>query len=134
VLCSPRATQHALIDYPAFCGVPETGARDGVPEVEPRALRAEISGPEPPLLVDVREPQERTISRLDGALEIPKRELTGRVDELTRARAIVLFCRSGARSADAARTLLDLGFSNVRSLRGGINAWAQEVDPTLVQY
>jgi len=105
-----------------------------VPEVGATELSAELAAPDPPLLLDVREPQERSISRLEGALEIPKRELTARVDELTRARAIVIFCRSGSRSADATRTLLDLGFRNVRNLRGGINAWAREVDPRLPQY
>jgi len=61
-------------------------------------------------------------------------ELPERVDELTRASHLVLYCRSGQRSADATRLLLELGFSHVRNLRGGINAWAQRVDPSLPQY
>jgi len=56
------------------------------------------------------------------------------VDELTRARSVVVYCRSGGRSADATRTLLGLGFTNVRSLKGGINAWAERIDPTLTTY
>ena len=134
VLCSPHASQHGLVDYPAFCGIAPEAPGGRVPEVGATELSAELAAPDPPLLLDVREPQERSISRLEGALEIPKRELTARVDELTRARAIVIFCRSGSRSADATRTLLDLGFRNVRNLRGGINAWAREVDPRLPQY
>jgi len=135
-LCSPTATQKGLIDYPAFCGVPAPGtvAPAGVPEITPEELKTALASSDPPLLVDVREDEERTISALAGALPIPKAELTEHVDELTRARSIVVFCRAGSRSADATRTLLGLGFTNVRSLRGGINAWAERIDPTLPTY
>jgi len=134
-LCSPHATQTGLIDYPAFCGVPEPGTEaGGVPEVTPEELRAALDSSEPPLLVDVREAPERSISNIAGSLPIPKGELPERVDELTRARSVVVYCRSGVRSADAARTLLGLGFANVRSLKGGINAWAERVDPSLPTY
>ncbi len=137
VLCSAHATQKGLIDYPAFCGVPTpeaAAARDNVPRVEPEALHAELESEEPPFLVDVREPGEWAIAHLPGAHLIPKGELAERVDELTRASKLVVYCRSGIRSAEATRFLLDLGFSNVRTLRGGINAWAQRVDPSLPQY
>ncbi|HYA10988.1 MAG TPA: molybdopterin-synthase adenylyltransferase MoeB [Thermoplasmata archaeon] len=134
VLCSPKATQHGLIDYPAFCGVATAPAGHGIPEVTPEALRDELAGPDPPLLVDVREPAELEISHLEGAVPIPKAELPERVDELTHARSVVVFCRSGARSADAVRMLLELGFQNVRNLRGGINGWAQKIDPGLPTY
>ncbi|MFY9716899.1 MAG: molybdopterin-synthase adenylyltransferase MoeB [Thermoplasmata archaeon] len=136
VLCSPHATQKGLIDYPAFCGVPAPGTvvAAGVPEILPRELAAALAADDPPLLVDVREPEELAISRIAGALPIPKGEIADHVDELTGARSIVLFCRAGSRSADATRTLLDLGFTNVRSLKGGINAWAEQVDPSLTVY
>lgn len=137
VLCSAHATQKGLIDYPAFCGVPAPGAAPvsgTVPTVGPEELRAELDSEEPPFLVDVREPEEWEIAHLPGAHLIPKGELTERVDELTRAAKLVLYCRSGNRSGEATRLLLDLGFSNVRNLRGGINAWAQQVDPSVPQY
>jgi sulfur-carrier protein adenylyltransferase/sulfurtransferase len=136
VLCSPHATQKGLIDYPAFCGVPSPGAAAaaGIPEILPEELKAAMAGADPPLLVDVREPEELSISHLPGAIGIPKGEIAERVDELTRARSIVLFCRAGGRSADAARTLLDLGFTNVKSLKGGINAWSERVDPSVPVY
>jgi adenylyltransferase/sulfurtransferase len=137
VLCSSHATQKGLIDYPAFCGVPAPGAAtvdDRVPHVEPEELRAELHSSDPPFLVDVREPGEWAIAHLPGAHLIPKAELPDRVDELTRASKLVVYCRSGARSADATRFLLDLGFSNVRSLHGGLNAWSQRVDPSVPQY
>jgi len=137
VLCSAHATQKGLIDYPAFCGVPAVGAptpSGNVPKVTPEELAAELASPDPPFLVDVREPEEWAIVHLPGAHLIPKDELPERVDELTRAQSLVVYCRAGTRSADATRLLLDLGFSNVRSLAGGINAWAQKVDPSLPQY
>ena len=137
VICSAHPTQTGLIDYPAFCGVPGPGAAPAdasVPQVEPEALRAELDSGEPPFLVDVREPGEWAIAHLPGAHLIPKGELAERVDELTRAAKVVVYCRSGIRSAEATRFLLDLGFANVRTLHGGLNAWAQRVDPTVPQY
>lgn len=135
VLCSPNATQKGLIDYPAFCGVSAAEASaTRVPTIEPEALRSELDSSEPPFVVDVREPEEWAIAHLPEAHLIPKGELPDRVDELTRASKLVVYCKSGERSADATRLLLDLGFSQVRNLRGGINAWAERVDPSLPQY
>jgi sulfur-carrier protein adenylyltransferase/sulfurtransferase len=137
VLCSPEATQKELIDYPAFCGIPAAGsapAEGSAPLIEPEALAAALKGDDPPLLIDVREPEEWAIAHLPGAHLIPKAEIAERVDEITRAREVVLYCRSGARSAQAARLLLDLGFNQVRSLNGGINAWSERVDPSVPQY
>jgi adenylyltransferase/sulfurtransferase len=137
VLCSPHATQKGLIDYPAFCGVPAPGSEplgDRVPEIEPEALARALAGDDPPLVIDVREPEEWAIAHLAPAHLIPRGELPERVDELTHAREVVLYCRSGARSGQAARLLLDLGFSNVKSLKGGINAWAERVDPSIPRY
>jgi sulfur-carrier protein adenylyltransferase/sulfurtransferase len=136
-LCSPHATQKGLIDYAAFCGVPAPTAEpeaSTVPEISPEELKVELDSPEPPLLIDVRDPEEWQISRIEGARLIPRAQLSEKVDELTRAREIVLYCRSGKRSALATQLLLDLGFSHVKSLAGGINAWADQVDPSLVKY
>ncbi len=137
VICSPTATQKTLIDYPAFCGVPTPGATPSgpkVPEITPEALEAELGSGEPPLLLDVREPEEWALGHLPGAQLIPKGELLEHVDELTRAREVVLYCRSGSRSGQSARQLLTLGFTNVKSLKGGINAWSDAIDPTIPKY
>jgi sulfur-carrier protein adenylyltransferase/sulfurtransferase len=136
-LCSSHASQRGLIDYAEFCGVPPASSPlpgETVPEIAPLALKAELDSGDPPLLIDVRDPEEWTISHIEGARLIPRAEITNRVDELTRAREIVLYCRSGKRSALATRLLLDLGFTHVKSLRGGINAWADAVDPSLAKY
>ncbi len=82
----------------------------------------------------MRDPEEWAITRIEGARFIPRAELAEKVDELTRAKAIVLYCRSGRRSALATELLLELGFTNVKSLEGGILAWADQVDPSIVKY
>jgi len=137
IVCSTRATQKGLIDYPAFCGVLTPVAKATgrtIPEVEPEALRVELDSTTPPFVVDVREPGEWAIAHLPGAHLIPKGQLAERVDELTRASNLVLYCRTGIRSTEATRLLLNLGFANVRVLRGGINAWVRRVDPSLPEY
>ncbi|MHB8351800.1 MAG: rhodanese-like domain-containing protein, partial [Thermoplasmata archaeon] len=87
-----------------------------------------------PLLVDVREPEEWAIARLPGAVLIPHAELAERLSELTGARELVVYCKSGRRSATASKFLLGLGFTQVRSLAGGIDAWSERIDPTLPRY
>ena len=135
VICGPHATQHELIDYPAFCGTVASGNEPaGRPEITPSTLATELRGPEAPMLIDVREPGEWAIARIDGARLIPQGELAECLDELTSARSLVLYCKSGERSRDAADLLLNLGFRNVRSLRGGIDAWTREIDPSLPRY
>lgn len=138
VICGPNATQHGLIDYPAFCGIPVAGAAPlagQVPSVSVEELSAALAaGNDPPFLLDVRELQEWEIVHLPGATLIPQGELADRVTELTAAREVVVYCRTGARSSVATRLLLDLGFTNVRNLTGGIQAWAQRIDPSMPTY
>jgi adenylyltransferase/sulfurtransferase len=137
VLCSAHPTQTGLIDYPAFCGVPAPGATPAavtVPVITPEALQAELRSDDPPLVIDVREPEEWALGHLAEARLIPKGQLAERVDEITRAREVVLYCRSGTRSGQATRQLLDLGFRNVKSLQGGILAWSDRIDPSIPKY
>lgn len=84
-------------------------------------------------LLDVRDPHELHISSLGGQL-IPLEDLSERLDELNPDDEIVVMCRSGARSAKACEILEENGFSNVSNLKGGINAWAKEIDPSLPVY
>ena len=69
-----------------------------------------------------------------GAVMIPLAELQDRLDELPTDREIVVYCRTGARSASAARMLAEEGFSSVFNLVGGIHAWVDEIDPSLPKY
>ena len=137
VLCGTHPTQTGLIDYPAFCGVPapgESATDPGLPKVTVEELASEIASPEPPFLLDVREPAEWAIVHLPGAHLIPRLELPDRLGEITQAGRVVVYCKTGQRSAQATKLLVDLGFRNVRNLTGGIEAYSRRVDPSLPRY
>ena len=110
--------------------------RDAVPEITPTELNQRFSSGDVPVLVDVREPDEVAIADLPqhGQVLIPTGEFIDRVDELDPDAEIVLYCRSGQRSAWAATILLQAGFSRVLNLQGGVLAWRTNVDPTLQAY
>jgi sulfur-carrier protein adenylyltransferase/sulfurtransferase len=130
VLCGPSATQRALIDYPKFCGMGAAESNEEQ-EITARALAEALRAPDPPMLVDVRTPAEFEMGHLPGAASIPVSQLVERTSELSKARALVLYCSVGARSGRASRDLRDLGFTHVRHLHGGLAAWASDVDPTI---
>lgn len=83
------------------------------------------------VLLDVREPEERNISHMDG-LFMPMAELTERYHELPKDKLVVVHCRGGGRSKRATDFLLSQGFADVRNLTGGIKAWAAEFDPQMI--
>jgi len=84
--------------------------------------------------LDVREPHELQISALPNAQNIPLGQLAARLSELDSAEDMILFCKSGARSARALELLVSAGFKKVKNLKGGINAWAKEIDSNLPIY
>jgi len=131
-VCGEQPTVRELIDYEAFCGL---GAEDSMTEAEitPRELAARLEGGDV-LLVDVREPFELDICRLEGALHIPLRQLPRRLGELDSSREIVTVCHRGNRSLRARDLLKGAGVGRVRSLRGGVDAWATEIDPSMERY
>jgi adenylyltransferase/sulfurtransferase len=136
-VCGDHPTVTALIDYEQFCGVapptPDAGAASD-PDIEPRALRDWMASGTPPVVLDVREPQEWDICHLPGAVLIPLGDLPQRIGELDPQVPVVCQCRSGIRSARAAQFLRLQGFRDVRNLTGGILAWSDEVDPTVPKY
>ena len=107
-----------------------------VPEITATELKARMDQGDMPALLDVREHFERRIADLPehGQARIPTGEVVQRMEELDRRRPLVIYCRSGSRSAWAARLLQERGFENVLNLKGGILAWREEVDPTLQAY
>ena len=135
-VCGPNADIKELIDYDAFCGVPGHNDKhiDTTPEMTPSELNDNLHSDVPPLLVDVREPHELSISHLEAAINIPIEQLPFELDKLDRAREIVMICKSGTRSARAVALLLSNGFVRVKNLSGGINRWATDIDPTLPVY
>ncbi|MDT3679619.1 MAG: rhodanese-like domain-containing protein [Burkholderiaceae bacterium] len=102
-------------------------------EIAPRSL-ASWPGDEPLLLLDVREAWEVAVSPFPDATHVPMREIPSRIDELPQQRTIVCICHHGARSAQVALFLQHRGFERVYNLSGGIDAWAREVDSTVVRY
>jgi molybdopterin/thiamine biosynthesis adenylyltransferase/rhodanese-related sulfurtransferase len=136
-VCGPNADIHELIDYEEFCGVPghdhdEGSAGSGfditAPELAARLKQNHLK------LLDVREPHELEISALPGAVNIPLGTLAARLSEIDSAQDMVVFCKSGSRSTRALELLASAGFKKVKNLKGGINAWAKEVDPNLPIY
>jgi molybdopterin/thiamine biosynthesis adenylyltransferase/rhodanese-related sulfurtransferase len=133
LLCGPRATITGLIDYEAFCGVGSVAPAGGT-TIEPAALAAELRGGRPPLLLDVREPHEWEIARIEGARLLPLGQLPARLAEIDPHAAIVTYCHHGMRSMRALEVLRGAGYGNVRSLDGGIDGWARQVDRGLQRY
>jgi adenylyltransferase/sulfurtransferase len=136
-MCGDHPTIHALIDYDQFCGVVPAHAQPagaGVPEVSAEELKAKRDRGEDVFLLDVREPNEYQICRIEGSKLIPLGELASRTAELDPDREMVVHCKMGGRSATAVALLQARGFTRVRNLKGGILSWIDRVDPSQSKY
>ena len=135
-MCGDHRTITKLIDYEEFCGIRGEEApamTDGIPEITATELKARQDRGEKVFILDVREPHEYQICNLNGKL-IPLGELPRRVNELDSSVEMVVHCRSGKRSADAIHFLQTAGFKKLWNLKGGVLAWADEVDPRMPKY
>jgi sulfur-carrier protein adenylyltransferase/sulfurtransferase len=130
-VCGENPTIFAPIDYDQFCGVREDRS---VPAISVQELKRKMDAREAFELIDVREPFEFEIARIDGATLIPLGEIAEHADELKREQPIVVHCHSGMRSAQAVRLLQQRGFTNVYNLEGGIDAWSDAIDPSVPKY
>jgi adenylyltransferase/sulfurtransferase len=147
-VCGDNPTVRELIDYEQFCGIPSGVTSPGsgtVPpqnddisamttEITPKELKAALDRGDSLVIVDVREPQEYQIARIEGAVLIPLGEIPQRHGEIDRELVVVCQCRSGVRSAKAAAYLRSVGFGRVLNLTGGILRWSDEVDPSQPKY
>ncbi len=132
-VCGPEPTITAPIDYEAFCGLGPAAANGA--EVGARGLAAELRETRRALaLVDVREPWEWEIAHIQGSSLVPLGELAGRLAELDPRAEVVTICHHGLRSLQARDLLRAAGFPRVRSLSGGIDEWAREVDSGMARY
>jgi adenylyltransferase/sulfurtransferase len=132
--CGTRELK-ALVDYEQFCGIrgqPDETA--DVPAITPRELEARLARRDDFDLVDVREPHEWDICRIDGARLAPLSSFAATLGTLDSARDVVLYCRTGVRSAKALKQLQAAGFRRVWNLAGGIHRWADDVDPSFPKY
>jgi len=130
-VCGESPTIFAPIDYEQFCGARD---EETIPAISAQELKRKLDAHEAFELIDVREPFEYEIARIDGAKLIPLAEIGERTEELQREQPIVVHCHSGERSAQAVRLLQQRGFSNVYNLEGGIDAWSDQIDPSVPKY
>jgi sulfur-carrier protein adenylyltransferase/sulfurtransferase len=135
VICSDHPSLDHLIDYDQFCGFPGRKVEAEADNVTAVELAARLAAGGPRLrLIDVREPQEWDFAHIAGAELIPFDQLQDRMGELNPEDEIVVYCRHDRRAIDALDLLRAFDFKNVRKLRGGLEAWAREVDPNLPTY
>jgi adenylyltransferase/sulfurtransferase len=136
-VCGPDADIKEPIDYEEFCGVPghdhEEGSAGAGWDITAGELAERVKTNHLKLL-DVREPHELQISALPEAVNIPLGQLAARLSELDSAEDMVVFCKGGTRSARALELLVSAGFKKVKNLKGGINAWAKDVDQEMPIY
>lgn len=107
-----------------------------VPEITPSELKEAMDASQELILVDVREYFEKAISDIPevGQMRIPMSEIPNRMHQIPRDARVVMYCRSGSRSAAVTQFLRAQGWEEVLNLKGGILAWREEVDPTIAAY
>jgi molybdopterin/thiamine biosynthesis adenylyltransferase/rhodanese-related sulfurtransferase len=137
-LCGKEPTITGLIDYEAFCGSVSEAAMEAAAgsTIIATELKAKMDAGEDFLLIDVREPAEWEIMQIPGAILIPKGEfLNGNaLAQMPQDREIVLYCKSGIRSAESLAALKAAGLTNSVHVQGGVLAWQAQVDPSLPTY
>ncbi|MBI4057144.1 MAG: rhodanese-like domain-containing protein [Elusimicrobia bacterium] len=104
------------------------------PEMTVEQLKEKLDRREDVFILDVREPGEYELCHLQKAHLIPLRQLPERLQELQKSKEIVVHCKVGGRSSRAVEFLRKSGFSKVHNLKGGIDAWAERIDPSLPRY
>ncbi|PSQ86476.1 MAG: molybdenum cofactor biosynthesis protein MoeB [Bacteroidetes bacterium QS_3_64_15] len=148
-VCGENPTVTELIDYEAFCGIPQddeastngtadadvSDSDDAIPETSVHALKHRRDAGDAPFVLDVREPYEAEIASIDADQLIPVDELADRLHELEADpdEEVVVHCRSGGRSAKATKFLREKGY-DASNLDGGVLAWSDEIDPDVPQY
>ena len=136
-VCGDHPTVKELIDYEMFCGVvPEPVVAGSNPdEVTVQQMKAALDDPKLGIkVVDVRDPDEYEIAHVEGVPQIPLGSLPQRFTELDPNTQIYLHCKSGKRSMKALEFLRQQGFKYVKSVKGGISAWSDEIDHSVPKY
>ena len=129
-----RKSIKSLINYDEFCGVPNSKKNQAMKEVTVQELKALKDSGADFQLIDVREPHEFDICNLDGEL-IPQGEIPSSVERISKDKQVVIHCRSGARSGNMVQWLeKNHGFTNLYNLKGGVLAWAKEIDTSMPTY
>jgi sulfur-carrier protein adenylyltransferase/sulfurtransferase len=135
-VCGENPTVTELIDYQEFCGIPQADNQaqtEEVPEITVQELKGRLENGNRVSVLDVREPHEYEVANI-GARLIPLNELPERLVELDRNEPLAVHCKTGGRSARAVKLLRDAGFQSVYNVKGGIDAWSEEIDPSVPKY
>lgn len=139
-VCGDSPTITELIDYEQFCGMrgeeSDTIIRDddgAIPEISVQALKARLDGGDDFDLIDVREPHEYEICKIDGSTLLPLKTVPQRLAELDPSREYVVHCKMGGRSAQAVELMRQAGL-NATNVAGGITAWAKQIDTSMPTY
>jgi len=135
-VCGENPTITSPIDYEEFCGTntESVAAATALPTISVHELKQKIDAKTPMIILDVREPFEYEIARIENSKLIPLDELPDHLDELDPNAEIVALCHGGVRSARAVEFLRASGFARAINLAGGIDAWANEIDPAMPRY
>lgn len=139
-MCSPNRTIHALVEYAPICHdqthtPPGTSANESSPEVTVQELKQIIDDqPSDFCLLDVREPEEWEIAHIKGAILKPLSELENNFQDIPTDKRVFVHCKMGGRSQKAIQFLANKGYRHLVHVKGGIDAWAREIDTTMPQY
>ncbi len=136
-VCGPNPSVTQLIDYEMFCGIqPEPANPSANPdEVSLQEMKKALDTPSLGIrVIDVREPDEQQIARIAGVPLVPLSTLPQRFTDLDPNVQYYIHCKSGVRSMKALRFLREQGFKYVKSVKGGINGWSDEIDPSVPKY
>jgi len=129
-----RRTITSLVEYTQLCGLQSHSEDADVPTIQPAELEQRLRKGDRIDLIDVREPNEWEIGRIDGARLAPLDNFAETLSTVDLQKDVVVYCKVGGRSARAVRQLQAAGFTRVWNLAGGINRWSEEVDPTVPRY
>ena len=137
-VCGEHPTVTELIDYEAFCGVVSEEAQQAAAgsTITAKELKELLDSDKPTYLVDVREPAEWEIVRIPGATLIPKDEILrgDALATLPQDKQIIMYCKTGVRSAETLAAVKNAGFSDAVHVQGGVTAWVNQVDQSLPVY
>jgi molybdopterin/thiamine biosynthesis adenylyltransferase/rhodanese-related sulfurtransferase len=136
-LCGEHPTITGLIDYEGFCGLTPQAEKNAMhpDEVTVQEMKAALEDPKLGIKVlDVREPNEQQIARVAGVPLLPLSQLAQRFTELDPGQTYYLHCKAGGRSLQAVQFLRQQGFKHLKSVKGGITAWSEQIDPGVPKY
>jgi adenylyltransferase/sulfurtransferase len=136
-VCGSQPTITELIDYENFCGLRPAGANDSMhpDEVTVQDLKQALENPKLGIKVlDVREPDEYQLAHIEGVPLLPLSQLAQRFTELDPKQSYYIHCKAGGRSLKAVEFLRQHGFTSLKSVKGGIKAWSEQIDPSVPKY